>query len=59
METRFTKRFVQREPGYPIGTPAPLFVQCVCGQKVSLGIVCGVCRDCERAYDTRGYLVTA
>lgn len=57
-EHGFTKKALKREPGYPIGSAAPMYLVCVCGQKVSVvkndDVVCPVCL---RRYDDRGWIL--
>ena len=56
------KRALKREPGYPVGVPAPLYLDCECGHHLSMPHVNGlpiqayVCL-CGREYDPRGWLL--
>lgn len=57
-ETRFIKRALKREPGYPAGVPAPLYIDCLCGNKLSPparddGFYCDTC---GREYTPHGWL---
>ncbi len=52
------KLAVKREPGYPVGTTAPCYLDCPCGMKLDLPstMVMGVrCPDCGAAYDAGGW----
>ena len=49
-----------REPGYPIGKPAPCYLNCPCGARPSTRhhgehVACA----CGRVYTSLGYLVSA
>lgn len=47
---------VRREPGYPVGSPAPMFLVCVCGSKVAIDAEMRIVAcECGEAYDSRGY----
>lgn len=59
METKCLKRAVKREAGYPLGSLAPMYLDCECGQKVTLPVIAGlpmtyVCGVCGIEYDSRG-----
>jgi hypothetical protein len=57
---RLTKVAMIREPGYPVGQPAPLYLNCPCGAKPRTDardpeftfIECA----CGRVYDSLGWL---
>lgn len=58
----FTKRALKREQGYP-GVAAPMYLDCVCGQHVSIPTVRGlpmtyVCGQCGIEYDAQGWVVS-
>ncbi|HUD74221.1 MAG TPA: hypothetical protein VMQ76_04040 [Terracidiphilus sp.] len=58
LETRCIKRAVKREEGYPIGSPAPLYILCGCGSKVMvLPYHDCHCVVCHTVYDHEGYVL--
>ncbi len=61
MEAKFTKRALRREEGYPIGYPAPSYILCECGNKVSVPVITGLPMTfeclCGIEYDSRGYIL--
>ena len=55
---RTTKQALIREPGYPIGVPAPLYIACECGEKVSdAGTARRTVCKCGIGYDRQGWIV--
>lgn len=53
-----TKRALKREQGYPVGTPAPIYLDCECGHHLTMPIgqlrvqcVCGI------EYDAMGWII--
>lgn len=54
-----TKVAVIREPGHPVGQPAPCYLNCPCGAKPALtgrgSVVCA----CGTIYDERGWIIYA
>jgi hypothetical protein len=61
-ELTCVKRALKREPGYPVGVPAPLYLDCTCGHKLSIPQVRGlpvtfICA-CGIEYDAAGWVVT-
>lgn len=57
----FLKRALKREPGYPVGVTAPLYLDCVCGKKLTLPTIKGLpmtyqC-ECGREYDAQGWII--
>jgi hypothetical protein len=58
----YIKRALKREPGYPQGVSAPLYLECVCGEKISLPVIAGMpmtycCGKCGRVYDKAGWVI--
>jgi hypothetical protein len=57
----FTKRALIREHGYPVGVPAPVYLNCECGHKLSIPVVKGLPMTyqcvCLREYDAQGRIV--
>lgn len=55
-----TKKALIREPGYPAGHPAPLYINCACGAKIP-GVGHGdvECPTCKQKYDEKGHLKEA
>lgn len=56
------KRAVKREEGYPIGVPAPVYLDCECGHHLNLPVISGlpmtfICL-CGREYDSRGWILS-
>ena len=56
------KRAVKREPGYPVGVSAPLYLDCSCGEKISLPVIPGlpmtyICGKCGTEYDSKGWIL--
>lgn len=56
MTTGYTKRALIRDAGYPVGTPAPVHVDCACGRKVPITSKTNRCGACGSSYDTAGWL---
>jgi hypothetical protein len=44
-----------RQPGYPVGVPAPMYLNCPCGAKPEAPDLVVECA-CGRVYDANGYL---
>ena len=58
LEVRCIKRAVKREEGYPIGSPAPMYIMCGCGSKVMvLPYHDAHCVTCHTVYDHEGYVL--
>lgn len=51
-----TKLAAIREPGYPVGQPAPTFFHCPCGEKVPAFQGEQTCA-CGTRYDSRGWVL--
>jgi hypothetical protein len=57
----YTKRALKVEPGHPIGKPAPMYLDCECGQRLPMltpfqeGVPVIVC-ECGRVYDSFGWI---
>lgn len=50
------KAAIQREPGYPVGEPAPCFLICECGKRLYLpGTALPLRCDCGAMYDSAGW----
>lgn len=58
----FTKRAVKREAGHPIGVSAPMYLDCECGERVSLPVIAHMPMTyqcaCGIVYDAQGYVVS-
>jgi hypothetical protein len=55
---RRTKAALIREPGYPVGVPAPMYLNCSCGHKVNVFQTSNTtCPKCGTTYDSRGWIV--
>jgi hypothetical protein len=58
----YLKKALIREPGYPVGVAAPMYLVCSCGEHISLPVVKGlpmtyVCGKCGNEYDSQGWVV--
>lgn len=53
---KMTKLAAIREPGYPVGEPAPCFFHCPCGAKVPAYQGEQACQ-CGTRYDARGWVM--
>lgn len=54
--TTCVKKAAIREPGHPVGQPAPCFYHCDCGQKVPAFQLTPQRCDCGRVYDSQGWI---
>jgi len=54
----FTKLALKRDPSVPVGQPAPMFLDCPCGERLTATDSINSCK-CGAAYDARGYVITA
>ncbi len=54
--TQCIKRALRAAEGYPMGTPAPLYVLCSCGNRVWVAEDDIVTCACGIAYDPSGYI---
>ena len=55
----FTKLALKRAEGWPVGQPAPMYVDCLCGRR-ELWIIPEIgatCDGCGRQFDSRGWIV--
>lgn len=58
MSSGFVKRALRREPGYPIGKPAPMYLLCGCGNHLAVTdgqqsiCLCGI------VYDDHGWILS-
>lgn len=58
--TGYTKKALIRREGYPVGTPAPMFLRCVCAREIDMEHGRAVtCMGCGRTWDPRGWLTNA
>jgi hypothetical protein len=59
VETGKTKIALRREPGYPIGTPAPMHAICACGQRLDFPATAASvkCSNCGRKWSAAGWLI--
>ena len=60
MECRRTKAALKRRPGYPIGTPAPMYLSCLCREEVDVPehhTQVAQCRKCGTVYDHEGWIL--
>lgn len=56
--TGFKKRAVIRNDGYPVGQPAPMCVNCGCGQTVPVvPLAYSRCKACGTTYDDHGWII--
>jgi hypothetical protein len=55
MNSQRTKAALIRDPNVPVGTPAPLHVECECGRKVPVECGANLC-ECGISYDSRGWI---
>jgi hypothetical protein len=55
METGFTKKALIREAGHPVGVPAPMYLNCVCGNKLAMPGGPAKCA-CGFEYDEQGWI---
>lgn len=58
----YTKKALIREAGHPLGQPAPMYLVCVCGNKVPVSAPFDAgtreaCSECGQIYDGAGWLV--
>jgi hypothetical protein len=54
---RKSKCALLRRPGYPIGTPAPLYLECPCGKEVDVPEDGEIrCSTCSRRFDRAGWI---
>jgi hypothetical protein len=53
----FMKKALIREEGYPVGVPAPMYLVCICGKKVSMPERGGVFCECGTEYSASGWIV--
>lgn len=54
----FSKLALIRDPAAPIGQPAPMHIECKCGNHVNVESDRNNC-NCGAVYDARGYVVIA
>lgn len=56
---RCIKKALIRDDSYPVGTPAPLHVNCACGQPVPITKAFRehTCTTCGTVYDSGGWIV--
>lgn len=53
-----TKCALLRRPGYPIGTPAPLYIECICGRDLDAPGHGDIrCEVCGREYNPDGWVL--
>lgn len=55
MKAQRTKAALIRDPSVPVGTSAPLHVECECGRKVPITASANACA-CGIVYDARGWI---
>jgi len=53
----YTKLALKRDPDVPAGQPAPMHLDCPCGQQVPADDDVNECA-CGATYDHRGYVIT-
>jgi hypothetical protein len=51
------KKALKREPGYPVGVPAPLYVDCLCGSHVPITGNANSCA-CGTVFDEAGWITS-
>lgn len=61
-QSGYMKRALKREPGYPVGIPAPMYLDCECGHHLPIPEIKGMPMTyqclCGRVYDARGWIVS-
>ena len=57
VEVAQTKVVLRRESGYPVGQSAPLYVICLCGQKLTMRVDGVICDVCGRSWDSGGWFM--
>jgi hypothetical protein len=53
-----TKKALIRDPDVPIGQPAPMHIECGCGEKINVSSTENQCQ-CGAIYDRQGYVIEA
>lgn len=56
MITKCIKRALKRDDSIPVGQPAPLHVDCLCGRAVPISAAVNVCQGCGTVYDQGGWI---
>lgn len=55
---QYMKKAIIRDAGYPVGSPAPMHINCECGTSIPVGEQGATCYICGIKYDVYGWIIS-